>query len=214
MLFSRVALVAAMVVGTGLAAHAQGAPALPLNPAAGWTAQTGLLGQGTFFLSTLSNDALTGKTETHLRYGLTSRLSVGLSHLRKQETVGTNFSYTLSDESVEMPSLTVGASHDSPGRGRESYWATAGRTIKDMGPQSFYGYVGVAKLTTESAPRLLVGAALPLAKSNWNVSAQWEGKKLCLGLAGAVGTLGSYPIRLGIMSVGDNTGLLGSTTWK
>jgi len=214
MLFSRAALGVAMVFGTGLAAHAQGAPALPLNAAAGWPAQTSTTGKGSFFLSTLSNDALAGKTETHLRYGITDKLSVGLSHLRKQETVGTNFSYTLSAETVEMPSLTVGAFHDSPGRGREAYWVTAGRTIKDMGTQPFYGYAGVAKLTTESAPRVLVGAALPLPKSTWALSAQWEGKKLCVGLAGSVGTLGSYPVRLGIMSVGDNTGLLGSTTWR
>ena len=199
-------------------------PGNPLSPSAGYAAQRAgvlpigsgptILGKEQFFLSTLSSSALTGKTETVLRYGVTERLSVGVSYLQKQASLRPDASLTLVRETVEVPSLTVGLFHDTVGGGREAYYATAGRTITDMGETVFSGYVGVAKYSSERAPRPLVGAALPLLKGKVTTSAQWEGKKLTLGLVAEVGTLGKYPVRLGLVAIGDNVGPLAATTWK
>lgn len=205
-------------------AWAQSAPGGPLSPSAGWAAQqagvgpassqAAILAKNQFFLSTLSNAAIGGKTETVLRYGVTEKLSVGLIHLQKQATLRPNVNYTLTPESVESPSLNVGFYESSIGGKRSAYYATAGRTISDMGPVTFSGYVGVAKVTGERVPRLLVGAAVPVLRNLLTGSVQWEGKKLSLGVVGTVGTLGNYPIRLGVVAVGDTLGTLASTTWK
>lgn len=224
MFISRVALVAATTVGFGLSASAQVVPGNPLSPSAGYAAQRAgvlpigsgpaILGKEHFSLTNLSSSALPGKTETVLRYGVTERLSVGVSYLQKQATLRPDASFTLAPETVEMPALTIGFFHDTIGGGRNAYYATAARTITDMGETVFSGYVGIAKYSSERAPRPLVGAALPLVQGKLNASAQWEGKKLTLGLVAAVGTLGGYPFRLGVVMVGDDVGPLLSTTWK
>ena len=204
-------------------AWAQSAPGGPLSPSAGWAAQlpgqgpvgskAAILNKGQFFLSTLSNTAIGGKTETVLRYGVSDRLSVGLSSLQSQKTVRPNVNYTLTQESVESPSLNIGFYDGSIGGKNSAFYATAGRTISDMGDQTFSGYLGIAKVNSEDAPRLLVGVAVPLLDNKVTMSAQWEGKKLSLGLVGTIGSLGSYPVRLGLVAVGTNTGPLAATTW-
>lgn len=224
MLISRFVLVATIAVGFGLSASAQVVPGNPLSPSAGYAAQRAgvlpigsgptILGKEQFFLSTLSSSALPGKTETVLRYGVTERLSVGLSYLQKQATLRPDASFTITPETVEVPSLTVGLFHDTIGGGREAYYATAGRTITDMGDTVFSGYVGIAKYSSERAPRPLLGAALPLAKGKLTASAQWEGKKLSFGLVADVGRVSGYSIRLGLVTVGDNVGPLAATTWN
>jgi hypothetical protein len=203
---------------------AQSAPGGPLSPSAGWAAQkagvgpvgsqAAILNRGQFAFSTLTNSAIGGKTESVLRYGVTEKLSVGLIHLQKQGTLRPNVNYTITPETVESPSLNVGFYEGSVGGKRSAFYATAGRTISDMGPVTFSGYLGVAKVTGEDAPRLLVGAALPLLRNKVTASAQWEGKKLSLGVVASVGTLGKYPVRLGLIAVGDTIGTLGSTTWQ
>nr|WP_309697439.1 hypothetical protein [Armatimonas sp.] len=214
--------VAALFAASG--AWAQSAPGGPLSPSAGWAAQragigpassqAAILAKSQFFLSTLSNSAIVGKTETVLRYGVTEKLSVGLSHLRKQGTLRPNANYTLTSESVESPSLNIGIYENSIGGKGSAFYATAGRTLSDMGPVTFSGYMGIAKVSGERAPRFLVGAALPLLNNALTASAQWEGKKLSLGIVGMVGTLGKYPIRFGLVAVGDTLGTLGATTWQ
>lgn len=206
---------------TASGAWAQSAPGGPLTPSAGWAAQqagksgqAAILGQGQFFFSTLSNSAIGGRTESVLRYGVTSRLSVGLSHLQRQATLRPNVNFTVTEETVESPALSVGFYDSSIGGRNSAFYATAARTISDMGPVTFSGYLGVAKVSNEDAPRLLVGAAVPLLGKTLTASAQWEGKKLSLGLVGTLGTLGKYPVRLGIVAVGDNVGPLAATTWQ
>jgi hypothetical protein len=204
-------------------AWAQSAPGGPLTPSAGWAAQSAgvgpvgsqpaILGKGQFFFSTLSNSAIAGKTETALRYGVSDKLSVGLLSLQKQAKTRPNVNYTLTSETVESPSLNVGFYDNSVGGKGSVFYATAGRTISDMGPVQFSGYLGVAKVSGESAPRLLIGAAMPLANNRVTASAQWEGKKLSLGLVGEVGMIGKYPVRLGLVAVGNSVGTLGATTW-
>jgi hypothetical protein len=202
-------------------AWAQVAPGGPLSPSAGWAAQeTGprgkaaILSQGQFFFSTLSNSAIGGKTESTLRYGVSDKLSVGFLHLQKQATLRPNVNYTITQESLESPALSVGFYDSSIGGKSSVFYATAARTISDMGPVTFSGYLGLAKVSSESAPRLLVGAAMPLLGKRVTASAQWEGKRLTLGVAGSVGTLGKYPIRFGLVAVGDTVGPLTSTTWQ
>ena len=204
-------------------AWAQSAPGGPLTPSAGWAtqragvgpvgSQPAILGKGQFFLSSLSNSAIPGKTETALRYGVSDKLSLGLLHLQKQGTIRPNFNYTLTSETVESPSLNVGFYDNSVGGKGSVFYATAGRTISDMGPVQFSGYLGVAKVSGEAAPRLLLGVLMPLANSRVTASAQWEGKKLSLGLVGDVGRIGKYPVRLGLVAVGNSVGTLGATTW-
>lgn len=224
MFVSRVALVAAMTVGIGLSARAQVIPANPLSPSGGYSVQrAGVLPIGSgptilekerFFLTSASSSALTGKTETALRYGVTERLSVGVTYLQKQASLRPDASYTLSPETVEQPSLTVGFFHDTVGGGRQAYYATAGRTITDMGDTVFSGYLGIAKFSSERTPRALVGAAVPLLQGKVTASAQWEGKKLTVGVVTDLGRVGGYPFRLGIIAVGNNTGPIASTTWR
>lgn len=205
-------------------ALAQSAPGGPLFPSAGWAAQQAgvgpvgskpaILGKSTFALSILSNSAIAGKTESVLRYGVTDKLSVGLMYFERQDKLRGNVSYTITPETVESPSINVGFYDASVGGKSSAVYATAGRTISDMGPVTFSGYLGVAKVNSESAPRLLVGAAVPIFQNRLTASAQWEGKKLSLGIVGSVGTLGKYPVRLGVLAVGDTLGTLGSTTWQ
>lgn len=205
-------------------AWAQSAPGGPLSPSAGWAAQqagvgpvgsqAAILNKGLFAFSTLTNSAIGGKTESVLRYAVTEKLSVGLMHLQKQATLRPNVNYTLTPESVESPSLNIGYYDSSVGGKGSAFYATAGRTISDMGPITWSGYLGVAKVSSESAPRLLAGAAVPLLKNKLVASAQWEGKKLSLGIVGHVGTLGKYPVRLGLIAVGDTVGTLAATTWN
>ena len=204
-------------------AWAQSAPGGPLTPSAGWAAQraglgpvgsqAAILNKGQFFLSTLSNSAISGKTEIALRYGVSEKLSLGLLSLQKQATVRPNINYTLVSETVESPSVNVGFYDNSVGGKGSAFYATAGRTISDMGPVQFSGYLGVAKVSGEAAPRLLIGAAMPLANNRITASAQWEGKKLSLGIVGEVGMIGKYPVRLGLVAVGNSVGTLGATTW-
>ncbi len=214
--------VTSLLVASG--AWAQSAPGGPLSPSAGWAAQlpgqgpvgtkAAILSKGQFFLSSLSNTALGGKTEAVLRYGMTDRLSVGVSALQKQKTLRPSVNYTLTQETVESPSFNIGFDSGSVGGKRSAFYATAGRTISDMGSQTFSGYLGIAKVSSEDAPRLLIGAALPLLDNKLTASAQWEGKKLSLGLVGTVGSVGKYPVRLGIIALGDNFGPLAATTWQ
>jgi hypothetical protein len=204
-------------------AWAQSAPGGPLTPSAGWAAQRAgvgpvgsqpaILGKGQFFLSTLNNAAIGGKAETALRYGVNEKLSVGLVRLQLQGTLRPSANYTLTPETVESPSLNVGFYSGSIGGKNDAFYATAGRTISDMGPVQFSGYLGVAKVSGESAPRLLLGAAVPLANNRFTASAQWEVKKLSVGLVGDVGKIGQYPVRLGLVAVGSSIGTLGATTW-
>lgn len=213
-----------VVLGSVSGAWAQSAPGGPLFPSAGWAAQkagvgpvgsqAAILSKGQFAFSTLTNSAIAGKTESVLRYGVTEKLSVGLMHLQRQATLRPNVNYTITQESVESPSINIGFYDSSVGGKGTAFYATAGRTISDMGPVTFSGYLGVAKVSSESAPRLLVGAAVPLLNNKVTASAQWEGKKLSLGLVGHVGTLGKYPVRLGLVAVGDTVGTLAATTWN
>jgi hypothetical protein len=218
-----IAFFAVSLVATG-SAWAQSAPGGPLSPSSGWAAQRAgvgpvgsqpaILGKREFFFSTLTNSAIGGKTETALRYGVSNKLSVGLTHLQKQGTLRPNVNYTLVQESLESPSLNIGFYESSIGGKGSAYYATSGRTISDMGPVTFSGYLGIAKVTGERNPRFLAGASVPLLRNLVTASALWEGKKLSLGIVGSVGTLGGYPIRLGLVAVGDTVGSLVSSTWK
>ena len=215
-------LCASLLAASG--AWAQSAPGGPLFPSAGWAAQQAglgpvgsrpaILGQGQFFLSTLTSSAIGGRTETMLRYGASEKLSLGLTHFQRQGTLRPSVNYSLTPESIESPSINVGYFDVSGGSKGSAYYATAGRTISDMGPVLFSGYVGAAKVVGERTPRFLIGAAFPLLKDRATASAQWEGKKLSLGLVGAVGSVSHYPIRLGLILTGDTLGTMAASTWR
>ena len=221
---SRLSFVVAIGLGGASLAHAQSAPGNPLSPAAGYAAQQAgvlpigsqpaILGKGQYLLATLSSDAIPGKSVTSLRYGVTDRLSIGLAYLRQISTFRPDVSYTVVPETVELPSFNVGTFHDTVDGGRQAYYATAARTIIEMGNMAFSGYVGIAKYSSEGTSRPLLGVALPFAQGKVTASAQWESKKLQIGLVADVGKVAGYGLRLGVVAVGDSIGPFAATTWR
>jgi hypothetical protein len=147
----------------------------------------------------MSSRALAGETESFLRYGLADRLEVGFGYLWRPKVVRPIASYTLLRETKERPSLATGLMFDSLGGGRQGAYVSVNKSLRDTPvhlPLSVY--IGGAKITNENGPRFIAGLNLTLTKT-MNASLQFDGKFAHYALISRVGSVGSTPIRLGVV---------------
>lgn len=151
----------------------------------------------------MHSDGLAGRTETFLRYGVTSRLAVGAGFLHKQNIIRPLVSYTLVTETASRPSLTLGLMYDALGGGRQGGFVSVGKDMhRALGiPSSVY--LGTARISNEKRFRLLAGANVALSRSV-NASVQYDGRYANLGLTALAGQVGGIPLRVGIVAARGN----------
>ena len=147
----------------------------------------------------MHSEGLAGKTETFVRLGITSRLEMGFGYLWKQGIVRPLGTYTLVTETEERPAWTVGLLTDSLGGGRTGVFTSVARDIEERSGVPMSLYVGLARVSNEEHTRLLAGANYRLTK-RLNLSAQFDGRHVNLGLVGQAGMIGGVPIRIGIVA--------------
>jgi hypothetical protein len=167
--------------------------------------------KGHLFLSTMHSERLAGKTETFLRYGVTSRLEVGFGYLWQQDVVRPLASYTVLQEQQRRPALTGGLFFDALGGGRQAVFISASKSLQMVVGVPASVYVGGAKITNEDRLRLLAGGNVSL--NPWlNGSLQYDGKATHLGLTARVGRLGERPVFIGlVLSSGSALGPIVAT---
>ncbi|MDX1931747.1 MAG: hypothetical protein SFU56_04005 [Capsulimonadales bacterium] len=152
----------------------------------------------------MHSDGLAGKTETFVRYGVTPRLEVGFGYLWKQSIVRPLATYTLLPETAARPAWTTGVLTDSLGGGRSGLFTTLAKDIEENTRLPLSLYIGTAVVSNERDRwRFLTGANVRVARG-LNLSAQFDGRYVNLGLVGQVGTVGGVPIRLGIVAARGN----------
>lgn len=119
--------------------------------------------------------------------------------------------YALVPETAERPAWTVGLFTDSLGGGRTGVFTSVAKDIQNTPGVPMSLYVGSARVSNENRTRFLTGASYQLAH-RVNLSAQFDGRYVNLGLVGQVGTIGGVPVRLGIVAArGNQLGLLAAT---
>lgn len=146
---------------------------------------------------------LAGKTETFLRYGLSSRLEVGVGYLWHQGDIRPLASYTLLQERGRRPALTGGIFFDALGGGREAFFLTSSKDLRSWVSVPVSVYVGVGKITNEDRLRFLIGGRLVVVPG-LNASLHYDGKRSNIGLTGLVGRVRGTPVYLGLVLTGGS----------
>jgi hypothetical protein len=149
------------------------------------------------------SDGLAGKTETFLRYGVSPRLELGFGYLWKQGIARPLGTYTLVTENDARPAWTVGVLTDSLGGGRSGVFTSVAKDIQKRTGVPASLYVGAARVSNEGTTRFLMGANFRL-RNRGNLSAQFDGRYVNLGVVGQVGTVRGIPIRFGIVAARGN----------
>jgi len=148
----------------------------------------------------MHSEALAGKTETFVRYGVSRRLELGFGYLWKQSVVRPLASYQFVTEHKSRPALTGGLMFDSLGGGRQGTFLSVSKGFKrtPLGvPASLY--IGGAKITGEDGGRFIAGLNVPV--NDWLIaSVQYDGRYPHLGLTARVGTIHGAPVRLGVVA--------------
>ena len=155
----------------------------------------------------MQSEALAGKTETFLRYGVSPRLELGVGYLWKQKIARPLGTYALVTETEARPAWTVGLLTDSLGGGRTGIFTSVAKDIEQRYGVPLSLYVGVARVSNEDYTRFLTGTNVRLT-NKLNLSFQFDGRYVNLGLVGQVGMAGGVPIRLGIVAAKGETGPL------
>jgi hypothetical protein len=169
------------------------------------------LPEGHLFLSTMHSPRLAGRTETFLRYGVSSRLEVGFGYLWRQSVVRPLCSYTLLPERGNRPALTAGLFFDALGGGRQAFFLTTSKDLRSLLSVPASVYLGGAKITNEDRLRLLVGGRLAVARG-LNASLQYDGKHTNIGVTALVGRVAGRPFYLGLVLTGGSAlGPIGAT---
>ena len=155
----------------------------------------------------MHSEALAGKTETFVRYGVSRRLELGFGYLWEPDIVRPLASYLFVTEEKSRPALTGGLMYDSLGGGRQGGFVSASKSFAStpLGvPVNLY--VGGAQISREDDPRFIAGLNVPV--NRWlTASVQFDGKHPHLGVTGKVGSIRGSDIRLGVvLSEGDKLG--------